>query len=409
MCYAHGSIDQAVNVCPMCKVFFHPRCPHVRDVCHNRIHPHIDVSYLKNAEVDTFNGCGYCKWARTNPKQAVFANAGWPGCCRAPTPAEHKLIQPADWRSVSVVHQVPIPPDIKAALESLGTRGSPVPNGVGRAGTIKGTSTPDHKLNGSPSRSVSLSRSAVPSKQWMGSPKQTHSSIGYNLSRNSSSTAVSTSVPTVSTVEQVQAQRRQSIEQRDGPHSSNSPPKPKIVGLDASLTPRRNSSTHKPSISPFSPSISPSKASTEGRPPPNQVSVRQTRRSSVSITKDTTSVKPLPPTSRTVERSASLVTPRSTKKDGICSGSSSNGSDSTGSMTDGTVTSDGGFTDYLSDESEAELQRQAEARAALLAQYQAEELEFKAARQQLAHIDLRPPKTWNPTNITNNTTLRRIG
>jgi len=76
-------------------------------------------------------------------------------------------------------------------------------------------------------------------------------------------------------------------------------------------------------------------------------------------------------------------------------------------MTDSTVTSDGGFTDYLSDESEAELQRQAEARAALLAQNQAEELEFKAARQQLAHIDLRPPKTWNPTNITNNTTPRR--
>jgi hypothetical protein len=30
-----------------------------------------------------------------------------------------------------------------------------------------------------------------------------------------------------------------------------------------------------------------------------------------------------------------------------------------------------------------------------------EELEFKAARMQLAHVDLRPPKTWNPANITN--------
>lgn len=77
-------------------------------------------------------------------------------------------------------------------------------------------------------------------------------------------------------------------------------------------------------------------------------------------------------------------------------------------MTDGTVTSDGGFTDYLSDESEEELQRQAEARAALVAQNQAEEMEFKAARQQLAHVDLRPPKTWNPTNITNNTTVSRV-
>lgn len=75
-------------------------------------------------------------------------------------------------------------------------------------------------------------------------------------------------------------------------------------------------------------------------------------------------------------------------------------------MSDCTVTSDGGFTDYLSDESEAELQRQAEARAALVAQNQAEELEFKAARQQLAHVDLRPPKSWNATNIMNNNSGR---
>ncbi|KAJ6629105.1 hypothetical protein B0H10DRAFT_1626454, partial [Mycena sp. CBHHK59/15] len=59
-----------------------------------------------------------------------------------------------------------------------------------------------------------------------------------------------------------------------------------------------------------------------------------------------------------------------------------------------TITSDGGFTDYLSDESEAELQRQAEAKAALVAQNEAEELEFRAARQALATVGLRPPKSW---------------
>ena len=48
------------------------------------------------------------------------------------------------------------------------------------------------------------------------------------------------------------------------------------------------------------------------------------------------------------------------------------------------------------DESEAELQRQAEVKAAIVAQNQAEEQEFKAARQQLAYVDLRPPKSWNP-------------
>lgn len=94
--------------------------------------------------------------------------------------------------------------------------------------------------------------------------------------------------------------------------------------------------------------------------------------------------------------------------------SSSGGSDGpssagSGSLSDSTVTSDGGFTDYLSDESEAELQRQAEARAALMAQNQMEEMEFKAVRQRLAHVDLRPPRSWNPTNITNTGSMRMAG
>lgn len=66
---------------------------------------------------------------------------------------------------------------------------------------------------------------------------------------------------------------------------------------------------------------------------------------------------------------------------------------SSGSSGDSSETA-GGFTDYLSDESEAELQRQAEAKAAIVAQNQMEELEFRAARQQLADVDLRPPKSW---------------
>jgi len=66
-------------------------------------------------------------------------------------------------------------------------------------------------------------------------------------------------------------------------------------------------------------------------------------------------------------------------------------------LSDSTITSEG-FTDYLSDESEEELQKQAEARAAVLAQNQMEELEFKMARQQLARVGLEPPKAWTQTN-----------
>ena len=86
--------------------------------------------------------------------------------------------------------------------------------------------------------------------------------------------------------------------------------------------------------------------------------------------------------------------------------SPSSAGSSSGSSASSDITVDGGFTDYLSDESEAELQRQAELRAALIAQTKVEDQEFKAARQQLATVDLRPPKSWN-TNMARSQTASR--
>ncbi|KAF8450392.1 hypothetical protein L210DRAFT_907905, partial [Boletus edulis BED1] len=131
MCYQYNASTDIANVpCPMCKVFkpSAARCPHLRDVCYNRAnHPRIDVVHLKNAEVKTFNGCGYCKWARSNPKLTVYTNPGWPGCCRPPTQSEYRLIQPADWPTVSIVHSIPIPPEIKSVLDAVFSRASPIP------------------------------------------------------------------------------------------------------------------------------------------------------------------------------------------------------------------------------------------------------------------------------------------
>ncbi|KAF9469091.1 hypothetical protein BDZ94DRAFT_1245345 [Collybia nuda] len=416
MCYAYGSIDQAVNACPMCKVFPHTRCPHQRDICRNRtLHPRIDVLFLKNAEVDSFNGCGYCKWARTgpSPKQAGYHNPGWPGCCRPPTISEHRMIQAADWRSVSIIHQVPIPTEIKAALDSLGPRGSPVPilsSSAARTSTGSKASMPafDRRNSGNSSpRSGSVSgRTAsmsISGKVRGSSPKQAIAALGNNLSRTSSGNTISTSVPTSSSMEQHHTNRRQALldpadKRSEGPYSSQSSPSRKNVDLES---PRRNSS-RGPSVTPATPSVSLSKVVVNSRP---QASVR--RRNSISNSSSPVT-KSSPPQPRLSDR-PSFVIPRAPRKEGdmLSSASSSSGSsDGIGSMTDSTITSDGGFTDYLSDESEAELQRQAEARAALVAQNQAEELEFKAARQQLAHVDLRPPKSWNPTNITNSTTTR---
>ncbi|KAF9006486.1 hypothetical protein BDQ17DRAFT_1351826 [Cyathus striatus] len=377
------------------------------------------------------------QWALTNPssKQSGYYNPGWPGCCRPPVPAEYRLIQPADWRSVSIVHHVPIPPDIKAALDSLSIRASPIP--PSSSGSVRGSAVGKSPMpsfdrrnsgNSSPSsRSNSLSAAktsgmTIPTKSRSGgSPKQTNAALGATIPRAGSGHSISTSVTNSATL-QHHSPRRQPIPEftdkpvQGGTHSSHSSPNRKHMDLDVNSTPRRVSSMKRSSASP---SASASTNGTERRSPESQQHVR--RRSSISHPPPTpppakASVSTLSPANKdkgamslAIDRPKSLVIPRSSVKDedSLSSASSSSGSsDGLGSLSDSTVTSDGGFTDYLSDESEAELQRQAEAKAALLAQNQAEEMEFKAARQQLAHIDLRPPKTWNPTNITNSTASR---
>ncbi|KIY46618.1 hypothetical protein FISHEDRAFT_10987, partial [Fistulina hepatica ATCC 64428] len=122
MCYAYGSIDQLTTICPMCKVFPYARCPHVHEICRNRsLHPRFDVVYLRNAEVESFNGCGFCKWARTNPppRAAGMFNHGWPGCCRPPTQKEVHMIPVTDWLAVSIVHQVQVPSEIRPVVDVL--------------------------------------------------------------------------------------------------------------------------------------------------------------------------------------------------------------------------------------------------------------------------------------------------
>ncbi|KIK64865.1 hypothetical protein GYMLUDRAFT_258826, partial [Collybiopsis luxurians FD-317 M1] len=126
MCYIEGSVNLVVSACPMCKAFPHPKCPHIREVCKNRtLHPRFDVLYLRNAEVQTFNSCGYCRWARSNPFEKSAINPGWPGCCRPPAQSEYYLIEAADWRSISIIYNIPIPPDIKCILSGFTSSNRP--------------------------------------------------------------------------------------------------------------------------------------------------------------------------------------------------------------------------------------------------------------------------------------------
>ena len=166
----------------------------------------------------------------------------------------------------------------------------------------------------------------------------------------------------------------------------------RATDLDGTL-PRRNSSA-RPSLSSVAPSYTPSKSTGDYSPQRHSLPYPPVPHPSPveASTQESTPGRTLPSKRSSLESAMAALEIRSASENGSDSGSSR------GSQSDATVISDGAFTDYLSDESEAELQRQAEAKAALVAQNQAEEQEFKAARQQLVGVDLRPPKSWNDTN-----------
>ncbi|KAL0949697.1 hypothetical protein HGRIS_009734 [Hohenbuehelia grisea] len=356
------------------------------------------------------------KWARTNPppKLAGYHNPGWPGCCRPPNANESRMIQAADWVAVSKVHHVSIPSDVKAVLESIPlTRGSPTPAAkvttLGRSSSARvampnldrrnsGSSSPPNKI-GSISKATGGVSSSAGKGRSGGSPKQAISSLSRASSGNViSSPSASSSLPLDPTLFQRKLTLNESpSEKRAGQagdiiHSNHSSPSRRYLDLnDGSATHRRVSSASRPHLA----AASPNAAASHNVPPEIKGSPEAPDKRRSAMAAPNTPTKSSHIISRS-ERSPPSSTPRAPpKKEAavISSASSSSGSES---FSDSTVTSDGGFTDYLSDESEAELQRQAEARAALLAQNHAEEMEFKAARQQLASVDLRPPKAWNP-------------
>lgn len=322
------------------------------------------------------------QWARSNPKLTVYNNHGWPGCCRAPTQSEYRLIQPADWPTVSIVHSIPMPPEIKSVLDAILSRSSTLPPIISSARTSPSTLDRRNSTNCSPNKPCPSSSKtqpvAIPSRgRSGGSPVPQGSTLPSTTPRPS------VPAPDLS--------RRQTYTEGTK-DKSRAPSVRRYVDQDGSL-PRRNG-TARPSISAVAPSYSPSRPSgdspTQHQCPPGL----QTPLVDACVTSSQDA-----PFGRTLSsKRSTLETAMAALDVSSSSGSSSDSGSSRGSLSDATVISDGAFTDYLSDESDAELQRQAEAKAALVAQNQAEELEFKAARQQLAGVGLRPPKAWDDTN-----------
>lgn len=235
---------------------------------------------------------------------------------------------------------------------------------------------------------------AIPAKMRSGgSPQQVMSPLTNAPSRSSTGDSIPSPLPSSNGMDQILLPRRsidaQAEKRRDHSRESKQSPGRKNTELAGTLS--RKGSSHRPSISSVTAPTSVNKITVEAQAQPRKAPSA------------TPSVQPPNPPS----------VPRSSERDGektnasrqrsslqldisglnISSGSSTSSSDS-GDGSETTVISDGGFTDYLSDESEAELQKQAESKAAIVAQTLVEEQEFRAARQQLANIDLRPPKSW---------------
>ncbi|KJA29951.1 hypothetical protein HYPSUDRAFT_31988 [Hypholoma sublateritium FD-334 SS-4] len=337
----------------------------------------MDVVYLTNAEVERFNGCGFCKWIDIDPpaKTKGYSNPGWPGCCRPPLPGEYSMIQAAEWKAVNAVHGTPIPPDIERLLASLTLPPTRAPSTA--PASPKSTSKPS-----TPARKVSAPSKPSVKPLATPSPNRGRSPIAASatVSRTPSAAAISSSVPNSSSVDAVARRKTASgapDRRGEGTQSNNSSPSRKSLEIDSPTN--RSPSTRRPVLTPATTSVSVSRVvAADSRAP---------RRPSISTTATAAAAE---------RKEAAFLVPRGKDEFASSASSSSGSSDGMGSLSDSTVTSDGGFTDYLSDESEAELQRQAEARAVVLAQNQAEELEFKIARQQLASVGLKPPKLWNP-------------
>ena len=245
--------------------------------------------------------------------------------------------------------------------------------------------------------SIRANAVAVPTKgRSGGSPQQVTASLA-TMSRGSGGDGTSSSLPNASSMEQYQSSRRSAMDvfadkRPDPSNTSQNSPGRKNAELSGSVA--RRSSERRPSISSIAPSVS--KATADVTPQRRRTAPSNAtppaRRTEVSV--ERIPVERTPDVPPSAPRRGGSTIEETVDKVEKMSLSSSASSSSSGSSSETTVISDGGFTDYLSDESEAELQRQAEAKAAILAQNQMEEQEFKLARQQLAHVDLRPPKSW---------------
>ncbi|KAG9040151.1 hypothetical protein FRB95_000080 [Tulasnella sp. JGI-2019a] len=339
MCFEFGTLEQKTATCILCKLYGNEAqpCPHQKGllVCQNRQNHSQAIVYFTNAEFNLFNGCGYCKWANRHPYTKEIdksLNKGWPGCCRAPKLGEMDYIDEIDWPIVAKRYGMPNP----------------------------------HQLKDRPQKPSSMSRSSIRSS----ASNIRGSSIdlpkgGEDLRNRNSSSPNPRNSPRIQEPPVKGSPRRESEDFASNNAPYRAPTRPN--GSQQSITTtyvvaeeRPNGMYHTRRI-PQNVAVPPVAPAPEPQTIGHSSSVRRAKDDSSSSSSSSNS-------SSSVSSASSVYSSDPRSLSDIHKGFEGMSLSSTGSNRDSitTLMSDGAFTDYLSDESEAELQRQAEVRAAQL-------------------------------------------
>ncbi|KAJ7873535.1 hypothetical protein B0H14DRAFT_2719865, partial [Mycena olivaceomarginata] len=258
-----------------------------------------------------------------------------------------------------------------------------------------------HSISLSTISSLNTRKNALKSSPTVFDPSPRCLSLASGASSFGPQGCTSISVRNASSMEQAQEhahrkQRDTAAESEKPPGSSNSSPGRKHIDLDNTVTPRRNSDgwMHASTASSTAVSKVIADALNSGTQERRRRSNSCPQPSSLAKVSSPVSPKTLSPPERPADAPKSQKDgkgdienlyggdpPRPLKKTGPeTSSASSEGRKKGGSLTECAVMVTGAFTDVISDVSEAE--------------NEAEEMEFRAARQALRYVELRPPKSW---------------
>ncbi|KAG9104716.1 hypothetical protein FRC06_011610 [Ceratobasidium sp. 370] len=339
MCVVRDQPD-GTYTCLACRVLGIP----IRECTHRQSLGVSDVVYFRNTGVPTINGCGYCKWAREYPPPPgtqLPNNPGWPGCCRAPRPEDAPLIDRDNYAAiVAAWDQRALPPAVTTVRGAPTQRRSPIP----QFSSQTATPTPNSPTPTGPEPTTQSSGTPPPTTSRRSDTMRREREQDRYVARRQGSGSGSYDIP------------------RQNSHSDSLPSRHSTI--------RASDGTRTVGVQPPIPSHWGRSGPGNGTPGMNTPPVASTNAEPLSLASLSASINQ-------IGRHSSAMSD---------SGSESSRDSNTTVGTDS--------TDYLSDESEEELQRLAVERAMEVERQRTEEAEYESARRGLQNIELTPPQQW---------------